>query len=291
MVESLNRDTFKAPVKLSLKSVPAELWSLEEFDRAIVPKTQITTQLFAKLSALDEAKLATLTGSTRKACDRLQAGLKLAVDQPGRVKPLLLELGPTFFTEDHDWRQLFSEIVILPPDRNELKLIALTRYHRYLAARLDALNVIGCNRIQSKICGRAQSVTEDVTQLAQDPGVSQELSSAETIVRDVVRLPKGRTAPIRADDQACVDIWLAKRRFRIEMWEQTSLVDGHGNAITLKEGRNSVGRSLFNDVIIDPGYNDVSRSHMIVDMSGGRPVGITDLSSGGTFLSRTLVAA
>lgn len=290
-MNTINRDRFKTPVKLTLKSVPAEIWTLEEFDRAIVAKMQITTQLFAKLSSLDDETLFKLTLSTRKASDKLQAGLRAAVDQPARVKSLLLDLGPTFFTEDHEWRKLFSEIVTLPPDRNELKLIALTRYHRYLTARLDALNTVGCNRIQSKICGHAHSVTEDVTQFGDHPGVTRELSSSETIVRDVVRLPKGKTAPIRAEDQACVDIWLAKRRFRIEMWDQASLIDSHGNSIVLKEGRNSVGRALFNDVIIDPSFNEVSRSHMIVDMSGGRPVGITDLSSGGTFLSKTLVAA
>lgn len=290
-MQTANRDKFKTPVRLSLKDFPDEVWSLEQFDRLLAQKIQITTQLFAKLAALPDDKLSALTLSTRRGTDKLQAGLNFAVDRPAQVKSLLSELGPTFFTEDHGWRNLFSQIAVLPPDRNELKLLALTKYRRYLTARLDALNTIGCNRIESKICGHAHSATEDVTQLANHPGVTQELSSSETIVRDVVRLPRGKTAPIQAEDQACVDLWLAKRRFRIEMWEAPSLIDSQGHAVTLKEGRNFVGRALFNDVIIDPSYPEVSRSHMIVDMSGGRPVGITDLSSGGTFLSRRLVTA
>lgn len=289
-MQTTNRDRFETPIRFSLKDFPAEVWSLEQFERLLAQKAQITTQLFAKLAALPDAKLSALTLSTRRAIDKLQAGLHFAVDRPAQVRTLLAELGPTFFTEDHQWRELFSQVAALPPNRNEIKLLALTKYRRYLTARLDALNTIGCNRIESKICVQAHSVTEDVTQLAENPGVTRELSSSETIVRDVVRLPKGRTAPIRAEDQACVDLWLAKRRFRIEMWEAPSLIDGHGKAVTLKEGRNFVGRALFNDVIIDPSYPEVSRSHMIVDVSGGRPIGITDLSSGGTFLSRRLVA-
>jgi predicted component of type VI protein secretion system len=83
---------------------------------------------------------------------------------------------------------------------------------------------------------------------------------------------------------------MAKRRFRIEMWDKTSFIDSHGQSTKLKEGRNLVGRALHNDVVIDPNYPEVSRNHMIVDIRDGRPVGITDLSSGGTFISRTLVS-
>ncbi len=90
---------------------------------------------------------------------------------------------------------------------------------------------------------------------------------------------------------ACVDIWMAKSRFRIEMWDSTSFIDSHGQSCKLKEGRNLVGRALHNDVVIDPQFPEVSRNHLIVDVRDGRPVGITDLSSGGTFVSRTLVAS
>lgn len=288
---NVDTDKFNTSVKLSVKGVPAEIQSLEQFDTALGPKTQITTQLFAKLSALSDEKVTTLTLTTRKASDRLQQGLALAVDSPSYLKTLFLELGKTFFTEDHAWRELFSQLVALPAERNDVKLLALTQYRRYLLARLGSLNLVSCNRIESKICNQAHSATEEPTSLGEHPGITQELSSSETIVRDVVRLPKGKTAPLRSADQASLDIWLAKTRFRIEMWGGPSLIDNHGNTNVLKEGRNSVGRAICNDIIIDPGYAEVSRSHMIVDVAKGRPVGITDLSSGGTYLSRTLVAA
>lgn len=289
-MQSTNCGTFSTAVEPSLKGLAATMASLEQFDRLLASKAKVTTQVFAKLASLPENKFLALTLATRRASDKLQAGLNLAVDSPARVKMVLRELGPTFFTEDQGWRELISQVAALPPERNDFKLLALTKYRRYLTSRLEALNTIGCNRIESRICEYAHSVTQDVTQFADHPGITQELSSSETIVRDVVRLPRGRTAPLRAREQACVDVWLAKRRFRIEMWEAPSWIDGHGHAVALKEGRNFVGRALFNDVIIDARYPEVSRSHMILEMSNGYPVSITDMSSGGTYLPRKLVA-
>ena len=286
------QNKFTHPVHLSVKGLPECITSLEQFDQVLARKTLITSELFAKLLTLDDDRLNSLTSATRQAADLLQRALKRAVGDPNAVEQLFKKLGSAFFTEDHGWRKLFMTLVTLPATRNDLKLLALTKYRNYLLARLAALNSIGSNRLQSQIHVTADSEAESITELAvQKPGVTQELSSSETIIRDVVQLPKGKTTPVKTDDMACVDIWMARRRFRIEMWDKTSFIDSHGQSTKLKEGRNLIGRALHNDVVIDSNYPEVSRNHMIVDIRDGRPVGITDLSSGGTFISRTLVAA
>lgn len=280
------------PLHLSVKGLPECIRSLEHFDQVLTRKTLITSELFAKLLTLDEDRLSSLTSATRQAADLLQRALKRTVASPNAVDELFSKLGTAFFTEDHSWRKLFMTLSALPATRNDIKLLALSKYRNYLLARLAALNSIGSNRLQSQIHVTADSEAESVTELVvQKPGVTQELSSSETIIRDVVQLPKGKTTPIRAEDMACVDVWMARRRFRIEMWDKTSFIDSHGQSTKLKDGRNIIGRALHNDVVVDPSYPEVSRNHMIVDVRDGRPVGITDLSSGGTFISRTLVAA
>jgi hypothetical protein len=40
---------------------------------------------------------------------------------------------------------------------------------------------------------------------------------------------------------------------------------------------------------VDARFTDVSRRHAILDLQDGRPVAITDLSSAGTYVARTLV--
>ncbi len=286
------QDKFSQPVHLSVKGIPEMVTSLEQFDQALTPKIKINTELYARLLTLDDDRLNSLTSATRQAADLLQRVLKRAVGNPNALNELFKKLGTAFFTEDHAWRRLFMSLRGLPSTRDDLKLLALSKYRSYLLARLEALNNIGSNRLQSQIHCTADSEAESVTELVvQKPGVTQELSSSETIIRDVVQLPKGKTTAIRADDMASVDVWMARSRFRIEMWDKTSFIDSHGQSTKLKEGRNMVGRALHNDVVIDPNYPEVSRDHMIIDIRDGRPVGVTDLSSGGTYISRTLVIA
>lgn len=280
------------PLHLSVKGMPEMITSLEQFDLALAPKTQINSELYARLLKLNDDKITSLTAATRQAADLLQRVLTQAVGNAKAVDELFKKLGTAFFTEDHAWRTLFATLSALPSKRDDLKLLALGKYRAYLLARLTALNTIGSNRLQSQILVKAESLSENDTELAvRHPAVTQELSSSETIIRDMVRLPKGRTVPLRSENNASVDIWMANARFRIEMWNATSFIDSHGQSATLKEGRNLIGRALSNDVVIDPRFPGVSRTHMIVDIREGRPVGITDMSSGGTFVSRTLVAA
>lgn len=109
------------------------------------------------------------------------------------------------------------------------------------------------------------------------------------IVRDLVRLPKGTTLPLRQGRDGPFELWLGKRRFRVETWSGAALVDDQGNGTPLHDGRNLVGRGLYNDVIVDSAYVDVSRRHLILDVKDGQPIAITDISSAGTFVSRALV--
>jgi hypothetical protein len=67
------------------------------------------------------------------------------------------------------------------------------------------------------------------------------------------------------------------------------LVDEQRNGVDLHDGRNVVGRALYNDVIGDALFDDVSRRHLILDLNDGTPSAITDLSSTGTYISWALV--
>ena len=120
-------------------------------------------------------------------------------------------------------------------------------------------------------------------------GRGEPLRIEEVLVRDLMRLPKGTTLRLRQGCEGPFEIWLGKRRFRVESWSGASLVDEQGNGADLRDGRNIVGRALYNDIIVDAHFSDVSRRHLILDLDDGTPSAITDLSSAGTYISRTLL--
>ena len=275
---------------LYLDALGTTVHSLGELESALKPRLEVNSERYGRFIALDDETLASAAVTTQRAVDFLQRTLLSLRDEVSQINQTLAEIPRSFFTEDHAWRILFDEIRQVDGQYQDFKLLALARYRGYLVACLNALNRISDERLQSAIGGDLRAASEDTTeyQLPRHRSYDSTRSSSEFIVRDLVRLPHGATLMIDCNDGP-VDLWLAKRRFRLETWSELSLVDELGRRIALREGRNVVGRALYNDVVVDSVFREVSRRHCIIDVRGGVPVAITDLSGLGTFMSRARV--
>ena len=263
---------------------------LGDFERALKPRTAVPSQRYARFLCLDDEGLAAAAVTTRVASEHLGRMLAQLRGQSPRVDEMLGTLAPTFFSHDHDWRAIFRVLAGAGPRFTEFKLVAVANYRRYLLHCLDALQQVSTDRLQSTLCQEASAQEEEITVRVQPRrGYDSSARSEEVLVRDLVRLPRGTTLAFRRGRDGPLELWLGKRRFRIETWSGAALVDEQGQGAALREGRNVVGRGLYNDVIVDAQFNDVSRRHLILDLADGVPVAVTDLSSAGTFVPRTLV--
>ena len=81
-----------------------------------------------------------------------------------------------------------------------------------------------------------------------------------------------------------IGVMLSKQRFRLVCGKQCYLVDDNGADYLLREGRNCVGRDEKSEVVVNASYRDVSRKHLIIELSGRNLARLTDLSSHGTFV-------
>lgn len=278
--------------ELRLPGGGAPVQSLAEFERALRPRTRVPSQRYARFLSLGDEALAAAAVTTRYAAEHLRRMLEDLRGRSERVDAVLGAVSAEFFSEDHDWRGVFQALLEAGPRFTEHKLVAMADYRRYLLQCLDALNQVGTDRLQSTLCGETHAVQEERTVLKGVGGAREPPASrSEVLVRDLVRLPRGTTLGLRPGRDGPFELWLGRRRFRVETWAGASLVDEQGQGIVLREGRNLVGRGLYNDVVVDAGFSDVSRRHLIVDVEGGVPIAITDLSSSGTYLSRALVDA
>ena len=287
------RNRFPEPVRLEVEGLPGELDSLEELDFALGSKTDVPSSRFADLLHVDDQHLAAELEETRASAARLQRVLTQGIVEPASLDSALEELGAFFFSTEHHWRELFSQLLDLPPGHHELKLLAIAKYRRYLLAFADVLEGIRSDREQSTIRDEGESEREEVTVLAAKETATRDLPNRGYITRDrnFLRLPKRTTIEIMVQDFERIEFRMSSRRFGIDQHDVTTLLGCGGEQFPLREGRNLVGRALYNDVVIDARYNDVSRSHLIIDIRNGRLVGMTDLSSGGTFVPPDLVAA
>ena len=278
-------------IPIRLPGSEAPVTSLTALEKVLKPRTSVPTQRYARFLTLDDEPLASAGVTTRYAAEHLKRMLQDLRGRTGRVDCILAGMDMGFFSLDHDWRRIFQALMEAGARAAPFQLLAIANYRRYLLHCLDALNQISTDRLQSALGGETESQGEERTQLAKasTAGYDSPRKREEVLVRDLVRLPKGTTLSLRQGRAGPFEIWLGKRRFRVESWSGTSLVDEQGNGAGLRDGRNTVGRALYNDVIVDAHFNDVSRRHFILDLDDGTPSAITDLSSAGTFISRALV--
>jgi hypothetical protein len=246
---------------------------------------------YARFLELDDETLASAGVTTRYAAEHLKRLLQDLRGRSTRVDTVLAAMDSNFFTLDHQWRGIFKALIDAGSSATQYQLIAIANYRRFLLHCLDTLDQISTDRLQSALCGESDSNGEERTQLAATSrtGYDSSRKSEEMIIRDLVRLPRGTTLSLRQGREGPFEIWLGKRRFRVESWSGVSLVDEQGHDAGLRDGRNVVGRALYNDVVVDAHFRDVSRRHLILDLDDGAPCAITDLSTAGTYISRALV--
>lgn len=277
---------------LRIPGVDRAITTLAEFEGVLRPRTMVPSQRYARFLELGDEALGAAAVTTRYAAEHLRRLLEDLRGRSGRVDAALRGIAPSFFSEDHAWRTIFKALSARGPACAEYQLLAISDYRRYLLNCLDALAQISTDRLQSTLCAESNVPGEESTELAAQrrEGYDSSAQRDEVLVRDLVRLPRGTTLALREGRDGPFELWMGRRRFRIETWAGAALVDERGQGVSLREGRNVVGRGLYNDVIVDSSFTDVSRRHAILDLRDGRPSAITDLSSAGTFVARALVS-
>jgi hypothetical protein len=280
-----------ARAALRIPGVDQPITSLAQFERVLRPRTAVPSQRYARFLELNDEALGAAAVTTRYAAEHLRRMLEDLRGRSARVDTCLRGIAPTFFSEDHGWRAIFQRLTASGADYAEYQLLAIADYRRYLLNCLDALAQMSTDRLQSALCAESNAHGEERTELAAAPrgGYDSSARREEVLVRDLVRLPRGTTLALRQGRDGPFELWMGRRRFRIETWSGAAIVDELGQGMNLRDGRNVLGRALYNDVIVDARFTDVSRRHAILDLHEGRPSAITDLSSAGTFVARTLV--
>ena len=279
------------PRPMRLPGYDGPITCLAELEKVLKPRTFIPTQRYARFLALDDETLARAGVTTRYAAAHLKRMLQDLRGHTGHVTVMLAAMDLGFFSLDHSWREVIKALVDAGPRVASYQLLAISNYRRYLLHCHDTLDEISTDRLQSALWAESTEHGEERTQLAaaSRTGYDGSRKRQEVLVRDLVRLPKGMTLRLLQGRAGPFVLWLGKRRFRVESWSGASLVDERGNGAELHDGRNAVGRALYNDVIVDSQFDDVSRRHLILDLNDGTPCAITDLSSSGTFISQALV--
>jgi hypothetical protein len=277
------------PLKFEINGRTLSFATLDDFAFSLSGRTQIAASSVTKLMQLTPKELrreATNIRDVERCFVDLLAG---ALEDPGAVGELLRGIDNSLLSEDNEWRAIMTALLDESPGFDEYKHLALVKYMQYLAARRDIVTGIYAQRFGAQAPLAAQEP-------AGDGGVKSTLVIDEDSEPDTessrirfARLPRGETVTVRTPSNGELSIILSRHKFQLCAADTPRLTDDNGVNYPLNSGVNVIGRHPGNDVVVGGWYRDVSRKHLMVDTRDSDKLGLTDLSTHGTFLPDKLL--
>ncbi len=273
-------------LRLEFRDKTVSFATVTDFDFALSSRTEVPAGKITDLVRQSPEALTQEASSIRQLERRFIDLLSKSMEEPGSIGYLLRDVDLKLFSQDHEWRTIFTSLVKLGNEFDEYKQLALVKYTQYLGSRQEVLKSIFENKYQmdavaAELSAAGRDFKETVIFESQK---TEMLSPRDSALQ---RLPRGETITIQLDGDTNLELVLSRHKFTLVSGQQLYLVDENGPDYALSYGRNRVGREQGNDVIVDPAYRDVSRKHLIIDVESPRHVRLTDLSSHGTYVPLT----
>ena len=267
--------------------------SLGEFEFAMSGRTDVPSRKIAELVALTGDELKKEAKAIKAVEQMFVDVLAKSIDEPGTISDLLRQIDVHVFSQDHHWRDLMRSLNDQDEQYDDLRRIALVKYMQYLRSRQDVIKqTYAVKKRENRPNSSATSNTNE-----SNPADMRDTVIFDTVVaeqdkdqtRDFTRLPKGESVHLMLHPREIVPLRLSKHAFHLVHDDKLQLVDDHEQTYELKRGKNVVGRDSVCNIVLDSVYRDVSRVHLMIEVSAEDNVRITDLSSHGTYVPRRFV--
>ncbi len=280
------RRLFQRQLSLKVGDRTIEFPRVQDFEFALASRTEVPAAKVAELIQLSPEQLLQEAGKIREAEKRFVDLVAKSLEEPGSIGYLLKQGELKQFSQDHEWRDIMAALVAQGSRFNEFKQVAVVKYVQYLGSRQDVLKSLYAR--QDHFPRTAEP----------DLNTTAGLDMKQTLIFDVAdvtpadpnpadafaRVPRGETVAIRLAQGESMDLILSRHYFQLSADGGAHLLDDNGRAYPLHSGRNHVGRQPGNDVVVEFGFRDVSRRHLVIEVGPEGRFEITDLSSHGTFI-------
>lgn len=262
-----------------------------DFEFALASRAGVPAAKVSELVRLTPLELMREAESIRQVEKRVVDVLSKSIREPGSIGDLMRAVDVQLFSHDYQWRPIMQALAEQPNRFNQFKQLAIIKYAQYLASHQDLLREIYAHK---------PNVARQSGHESESDSFSEE--SCDTLILEVAhpprsnkqrlklkRLPKGERVTISRWDGETVEVMLSRHLFLLGGTESIALVDDAGTAHPVKQGLNVVGRHPDSDLMVSERYRDVSRIHMIIELTDSAELAITDLSLHGTFLGANVL--
>jgi hypothetical protein len=288
---------FKKPLTLRTDTRTLKFDSKSDFEFALASRTEVPAAKISDFVRFNPQQLVDEASSVRQVERHFVETLSRSIQEPGSIGYLLREMDMKMFSQDHEWRTIMQGLSRQERRFDDFKQLALVKYMQYLASRQDVLKGIYTHKVASGVNSEPEADPMQDPEYRQTlifdvsaPPISPLPPDEPAAPSRLVRLPRGESISLQATGSSMIELVLSRHPFRLRVGLTPVLLDAEDGEYPLRSGRNVLGRHPDSDVMVDPAYRDVSRTHAIVDMREDGEVFITDLSSHGTFVDASFSA-
>ena len=275
---------FSKPLKLNIGESVLQVSSTDDFSFILSGRTAISTSKLSELFKLSADQLEEQSSQVSKIKDSLYSIVSHAVEDPDSIERSMRELKLTFFSQDHNWRDIIKALNDGDENINPLRNIALSNYMKYLSSMEETIAHIVKEKKQSvknekEEEGVEYGATWGPGRILDEPGEEQPIEDK------LKRLPKDKPVKMQLRNGGYVDLRLATYECKLLAKDNIVQFIDHAAKKILTKGRHIIGRGLKSSIKIDADQKYVSREHLQVVVRDNLILELTDLSSYGTFVS------
>lgn len=277
-------------VELQVDGLLLTFASLADFEFCLDARTLVPARKVRELMAQPAEQLREEARNIRRTEQRFTEVLARGLERPESLATSLRAIDRQLFSQDYRWRSIMAAVNALPDGETAFRHMAMARYLQYLRSRQEALRAA-----YVELRGRESAPLMETAALPASPQALRETAIFEvgelpvsTVDADgFTVLPRGQTVRLRSPEQT-LSLLLSTHRFELSTGAEPALCEPGGQASSLRHGRNVIGRDLGSDVVVDAAFRDVSRRHLVLDLSIPGWLQLTDLSSHGTRIGARL---
>lgn len=280
---------FAKPIELQVGEQPLKFSSIADWEFCLSGRTSVPSRKITEMVKFTPEQLKKEARTIKDIEKRFVGILSKSIEDPQSINRAIRELDPLIFSQDHNWRDVISSMNNCGDELNPFRRVALVKYMQYLSSRQEIIKYLYSEKkkFMDEPPQRESEAAENAKfkdTLILENTLFEPNLGAEHKAREYERLPKGEVVNLSLVPGTQMEVLLSKHVCKLIAGEPLKFVDQAGRQYDLRKGRNIVGRDTISNIMIDPSLRDVSRLHLVIEKFDEQHVGLTDMSSHGTYL-------
>src|SRR5579859_1842806 len=274
------------PLRLELRGQWQVFSDEQDYTRFLSSHSEVPAEHIERLADLDSHGVQRQLRHTRRSHKNSVDLLVRALETGQRLRYLWGMLDVDKVPDEQDWPTILFAVGSNDRVSDSALRLTLTHYIHYLESRRDLLETLG-REYRAGSGGGSRPVMPRAMRSEAVPPSSRFTTRLNQLY---ARLPRRRAVNLDLNRHPEIIVYLARNRFTLKLiGGQVVLQQQDGVSYEVRPGRTMLGRSAQCDICLDSASADISRQHLLIEMTVEHHLRLTDLSSRGTYLPPELL--